>query len=202
MRIPIRNKGSVPLTIFIEPVCDHYDVPVGAEAIVRLEDGCPHSIDIFDDHIRVWDEGSDSSVEIVTAEQQSLFHALSLVRVWLPRLGLGESASAVEESVDGLETRAGYLNAHALVFGAFYFGFQTKEAQRNPVDGLLPAWAGSASLTRAYDAGGAAAYSNLLARRDASFPGPGLGPLDTETVRTAFSQSLEVVGDLANQGSH
>jgi len=49
VRLPIRNKGAKPLTIFIEPICDQFEVPVGGEAVVILQDGHPHSFDMFDD---------------------------------------------------------------------------------------------------------------------------------------------------------
>jgi len=58
VRIPIRNKGAKPLTIFIEPICDQYEVPAGGEAVVILEDGRPHSFDVFEDGwVSIWNEG-------------------------------------------------------------------------------------------------------------------------------------------------
>jgi hypothetical protein len=57
MRIPIRNKGGSPLTVFVELQCDQFEVPVGGEAIVRLADGCAHSIDVDRDWVTIWDEG-------------------------------------------------------------------------------------------------------------------------------------------------
>lgn len=73
MRVPIRNYLSTPLTIFIEPVCDQYEVPVGGEAIVTLEDGYPHSIDLHPDQwISIWNEGPEwAQVEIFDEHQFS-----------------------------------------------------------------------------------------------------------------------------------
>jgi len=74
MRLPIRNYLSTPLTIFIEPICDQYEVPVGGEAIVTLEDGHPHSIDVHPDQwVSVWNEGPKlAQVEIFNEHQFSM----------------------------------------------------------------------------------------------------------------------------------
>jgi len=74
MRLPIRNYLSTPLTIFIEPICDQYEVPVGGEAIVTLEDGHPHSIDVHPDQwVSVWNEGPKlAQVEIFNEHQSSM----------------------------------------------------------------------------------------------------------------------------------
>ncbi len=73
MRLPIRNYLSTPLTIFIEPVCDQYEVPTGGEAVVILEDGHPHSIDIHPENwVSVWNEGPEwATVEIFDEHQFS-----------------------------------------------------------------------------------------------------------------------------------
>lgn len=73
MRLPIRNYLSTPLTIFIEPVCDQYEVPAGGEAIVTLEDGYPHSIDVHPDQwVSIWNEGPEwAQVEIFDEHQFS-----------------------------------------------------------------------------------------------------------------------------------
>lgn len=73
MRLPIRNYLSTPLTIFIEPVCDQYEVPAGGEAVVILEDGRPHSIDIHPENwVSVWNEGPEwATVEIFDEHQFS-----------------------------------------------------------------------------------------------------------------------------------
>jgi len=67
VKLPIRNYLTVPLTLFLEPWCDQYKVPPGGEAIVTLEDGCPHSIDFHPDNwVSLWDEGGDpmATVEV------------------------------------------------------------------------------------------------------------------------------------------
>ena len=73
MRLPIRNKGDKPLTIFIEPVCEQFEVPVGSEAIVTLEDGHPHSFDWFDDAwLSIWNEGHQPAAVEVRATHASI----------------------------------------------------------------------------------------------------------------------------------
>jgi hypothetical protein len=58
MRLPIRNYLETSLTIFIEPICDQYEVPPGGEAVVTLDDGHPHSIDVHPDNwVSIWNEG-------------------------------------------------------------------------------------------------------------------------------------------------
>ena len=66
MRLPIRNHGSTIQTIFIEPLCEQYDVPVGGSALVILEDGRPHTIDVHPENwLSIWNESSkDAQVEI------------------------------------------------------------------------------------------------------------------------------------------
>jgi len=73
MRLPIRNYLSTPLTIFIEPLCDQYEVPAGGEAVVILGDGHPHSIDIHPENwVSVWNEGPEwATVEIFDEHQFS-----------------------------------------------------------------------------------------------------------------------------------
>ncbi len=73
MRLPIRNYLPVPMTVFHEPWCDEYTVPVGGEAIVALQDGWPHSIDMHpDSFITVWDEGTEKGTVEVFATYQSI----------------------------------------------------------------------------------------------------------------------------------
>lgn len=63
MKLPIRNYLPVPLTLFIEPWCDQYEIPSGGEAIVTLEDGRPHSIDFHPNNwVSLCDEGIDPLV--------------------------------------------------------------------------------------------------------------------------------------------
>lgn len=71
MRLPIRNYLSAPMTIFIEPICDQYEVPAGGEAIVTLEDGHPHSLDFHADNwLSIWNEGPDFAVVEVFDQYQ------------------------------------------------------------------------------------------------------------------------------------
>lgn len=73
MRLSIRNYLSTVLTIFIEPVCHQYEVPVGGEAVVNLEDGYTHSVDIHPENwVSVWNEGPAwPSVQIFDEHQVS-----------------------------------------------------------------------------------------------------------------------------------
>lgn len=66
MDFSIRNYSAVPLTLFIEPYCDQYEIPPGGEAVAKLEDGKPHSIDFQPDNwVSLWDEGvKKAKVEI------------------------------------------------------------------------------------------------------------------------------------------
>lgn len=59
MKLPIRNYTSEPLTLFIEPYCDEFQIPAGREAIVTIDDGRPHSIDVHPHNwVSLWNEGS------------------------------------------------------------------------------------------------------------------------------------------------
>ncbi|WP_010123173.1 hypothetical protein [Sphingomonas sp. KC8] len=59
------------MTIFIEPICEQYEIPAGGEAVVTLEDGCPHSIDIHPDNwVSIWNEGSEFAVVEIFNEHQ------------------------------------------------------------------------------------------------------------------------------------
>lgn len=63
MKLPFRNYLATPLTIMIEPGCDEYQVSSGGEAVVTLEDGHPHSIEIYpDQRISIWNEGEGIAV--------------------------------------------------------------------------------------------------------------------------------------------
>jgi hypothetical protein len=65
MRLPIRNYTASPITLFIEPQCDQHEIPPGGEAIVTLEDGRPHSIDLYPEQwISLWDEGTNPLAEV------------------------------------------------------------------------------------------------------------------------------------------
>jgi hypothetical protein len=194
MRLPVRNKSERPLTIFIEPWCDDYELLPGGEALVDLEDGLPHSIDVYDGQVTVWSEGSvPPAVETIPIEDQSIVEALALGRVWLHQLGARDAAAAMDDAVRKLEGDQGYLTAHIMVFGAFHAGLQAKEAEQRPKGPALPPWAGDAVLAASRAAGGTAAYLNRRARRRFSFPGWGRGPLDTDTVRSAFERAERVM---------
>ena len=73
MKIPIRNYTDGPLMLFIETICDEYEIPHDGEAIVTLEDGQPHSIDIHSggQWITIWDEGREinATVEVYPTRQ-------------------------------------------------------------------------------------------------------------------------------------
>lgn len=71
MRLPIRNYLTTPLTIFIEPVCEQYEVPAGGEAAVILEDGHPQSIDIHPENwVSIWNEGPECATVDIFDEHQ------------------------------------------------------------------------------------------------------------------------------------
>lgn len=71
MQLPIRNYLSKPLTVFIEILCGWYEVPVGGEAVVILEDGHPHSMDIHSDNrVSIWNEGSKTAIVEIFDEYQ------------------------------------------------------------------------------------------------------------------------------------
>ena len=50
------------MTLFIEVLCDTYTIPAEGEAIVTLQDGHPHSIDLYDDQVTIWNEGFERAV--------------------------------------------------------------------------------------------------------------------------------------------
>lgn len=71
MRLPIRNYLPAPMTVFVEPICDQYEVPAGGEAIITLEDGHPHSIDLHPNNwVSVWNEGFEPAVVEVFGQHQ------------------------------------------------------------------------------------------------------------------------------------
>jgi hypothetical protein len=70
VKLPVRNYLATPLTIFIEPWCDEYEVPAGGSAVVTLQDGRPHSIDVHPDQfVTIWNEGDEATVEIFDSHQ-------------------------------------------------------------------------------------------------------------------------------------
>jgi hypothetical protein len=184
MRMPIRNKGDRPLTVLVELQCDQFEVPVGGEAIVRLEDGRPHSIDLEDGWVTIWDEGGDASVEVITSGDKRIDDALMLVRVWLPRLGADDEALLINGAVEAFELTVGYFAARDRVFRAFYEGFANEECTSSA----------DTTLNACYRAGVTAARLNGAARKTQSFPELGSAPFDTDTARSAFDRALGNVG--------
>jgi hypothetical protein len=71
MKLPIRNNTAKPLHLFIEIFCDECEIPPGGEAIVTLEDGRPHSIDVYEGGITIWDEGVERAIIEVRSTQKS-----------------------------------------------------------------------------------------------------------------------------------
>ena len=180
MRLPIRNKGSRPLTIFVELQCDEFEVPVGGHAIIRLADGQPHSIDIDDAWVTVWDEGGDASVEVISIGDTRIDEALMLVRVWLHRLGATAEAQLIDSAIEQLESSIGYFAARDRVFRVFHAGFVGSDA-------LLEA---DETLTACRLAGATAARLNDAARKTRPFSEIKGAPFDTDTARSAFRRAL------------
>lgn len=186
MRLPIRNQYDRPLTIFIEPICDAFEIPVGGEAILRLEDGLPHSIEVSDAWVTIYDEGCSATVEVVSKEDKRIDDALRLAGTWLHRFGAKNEAKLIDRVVEDLEPVAGYFTARKQVFAAFHDGLANEEQQvsvnNEPRDETLAA---------CYRAGVQAARLNRAARENRSFPElSAAAPLDTETVRGAFARAL------------
>ncbi len=180
MRIPIRNKGEKPLTVFVELQCDQFEVPIGGEAIVRLADGRPHSIDVDSDWVTIWDEGGDASVEVISNSDKRVDEALMLARVWLHRMGAEADALRLDHTVESLEPTIGYLAARDRVFGAFYTGFAGHDVPSTNDDTIVACWR----------AGATAARLNEAARKARTFPELKAAPFDTDTARTAFNRAL------------
>lgn len=180
MRIPIRNKGERPLTVFVELQCDQFEVPVGGEAIVRLADGRPHSIDVDDAWVTIWDEGGDASVEVISNSDKRLDDALMLARVWLHKLGAEADALLLDDTVERLEPAIGYFTARDRVFRAFYAGFSGGNVPSQKDETIAACWR----------AGATAAQLNDAARKARTFPELDAAPFDTDTARTAFNRAL------------
>jgi hypothetical protein len=168
--------------VFVELQCDQFEVPVEGEAIVRLADGRPHSIDIGDAWVTVWDEEGDASIEVISKEDKCVDEALMLARVWLHRFGAVEEASLIDAAVERFEPAVGYLAGRRQVFRAFHDGF-SGEAGVSDNDPTLAA---------CYRAGRTAGQLNRDARTAKPFPDLGCAPFDTDTARSAFARALEV----------
>ncbi|MFC3581919.1 hypothetical protein [Sphingomonas hylomeconis] len=180
MRIPIRNKSDSPLTVFVELQCDQFEVPVGGEAIVRLADGRPHSIDVDRDWVTIWDEEGDASVEIISNSDKRVDDALMLARVWLHRMGAEADALLLDDTVESLELDVGYLAARDRVFQAFYTGFAGHDVPSQNDETIVQCWRAGATAARLNDA----------ARKARTFPELNAAPFDTDTARMAFDRAV------------
>jgi len=186
MRLPITNICDRPLTVFVEAMCNQYEVPPGGMAIVRIEDGMLNSIDLDDAWITIWDDSCEATVEVVPKEDMRVDDALRLSTTWLHRMGAEREADLLQKTVDDLEGAAGYFRSRRQVFAAFHDGLTNGE---QPESGRPIPQAGK--LAACYRAGMRAAHLNMKARKDHSFPelgGP--APLDTDTVQSAFARAL------------
>ena len=196
MKLPIRNRSALPLTLFIEPYCDQHEIPPDGEAIVTLADGYPHSMDFHPENwVSLWDEGGTQAiVEVVTKEQNAVIDALAFARVWLFRYGGRGKAAAkdLDAAVDREERASGYLRSRCAAYKAFRAGFQAKDAQ--PDEPALPKWTGSETLVDAYRAGVAAAHFNQRTRLDPGLIELGEAPFDTDVARRKFDEADAVTG--------
>jgi hypothetical protein len=198
VKLPIRNYTPTPLTLFIEPHCDEYEIPPEGEAIVILDGGESHSIDFHPENwVSLWNEGgSEAVVEIVSKEQNAVVDALAFARVWLHRYGPEGEAAAKDlgDAIDREEKAVGYLRAHFAAYQAFREGFRTKALEREPQSAMLPQWRGSQTLAAAYRAGGVGAYFNYRTRLEPGLVELGEPPFDTETARQQFTDADAATG--------
>lgn len=198
MKLPVRNYTSTPLTLFIEPYCDRYEIPPQGEAIVILDDGEGHSLDFHPENwVSLWNEGrSDAVVEIVSKEQKIVVDALGFARTWLHRYGSEgvQAAQDLDSAIEREEKRVGYLSARFAAYQAFREGFRRKAAEVEPDSAALPRWRGRAAVAGAYRAGGVAAYCNHRTRLDPGLVELGEAPFDTDTARRKFDEADAMVG--------
>ncbi|MFC7498559.1 hypothetical protein ACFQRC_04910 [Enterovirga sp. GCM10030262] len=196
MKLPIRNRTSDPLTLFIEPYCDQHEIPPGGDAIVTLADMEPRSLDFHPENwVSLWDEGANEAiVEVITKEQNVVIDALAFARRWLYRFGgRGEAAAKdLDAAVEREEKIIGYVRARFTAYQAFRDGFRSKEAQSDGA--VLPQWTGSKALAAAYRAGGAAAYFNQRTRCEPALIDLGEPPFDTDVARRTFDEADAVIG--------
>lgn len=192
MKLPIRNCTALPLTLFIEPYCDQYEIPAEGEAIVTL-DSEAHSIDFHPENwVSLWIQGAGGAVvEVVSKAQNVVVDALFFVGGWLHQYGLeGEAAARdLADAVEREEHEAGYVRARFAAYRAFREGFLAKSAEVEPDIGVLPAWRGRATLAGAYLAGGLAAYFNHRTRLDPGLIELGEPPFDTDVARRKFEEA-------------
>ena len=193
MRLPIRNYAATPLTLFIEPYCDQYEIPPEGEAIVILDDAGSHSLDFHPENwVSLWDEGENFAVvEVISKEQKKVVEALSFSRVWLYQYGTEGKAAAtgLDAAIEEEEKALGYLQARFATYQAFREGFQTKAAEQKPTSAELPKWPGKSTLVGAYRAGGAAAYFNYRTRLKPSLVELGEAPFDTDIAHRTFDDA-------------
>ncbi|MET1110294.1 MAG: hypothetical protein ABWX67_02075 [Allosphingosinicella sp.] len=202
MKLPIRNRASTPLTLFIEPYCDQHEIPPGGEAIVTLADGEAHALDFHPENwVSLWDGGGRlaARVEIVSKEQNIVIDALAFARGWLHQYGSRGKAAAMDldEAVSRQEQADGYVLARFAVYKAFRQGFQAKATEVDPADDLLPRWSGSGTLAGAYRAGGAGAYFNHRTRLEPGLIELGQAPFDTDAARRIFEEADAIVSSTA-----
>lgn len=197
MKLPIRNYTSQPLTLFVEPYCEQYEVAPGEEAIVTLEDGRPHSLDYHPENwVSLWDEGeNEATVEVVSKEQNLVVDALSFAKGWLFHFGSEGEAAATDISnvVEREEVESGYVGARFAAYRAFREGYRTMQSQPSPNDAALPEWSGRATLGGAYRAGCMGAIFNQRVRLKPSLIELGEPPFDTDTARLKFEEADAVV---------
>ena len=197
MKMPMRNRTSQPLTLFVEPYCDEYEVGPGEEAIVTLEQGAPHSLDFHSENfVTLWDEGLNEAaiVEVVSKDQNLVVDALSFARTWLFHFGTeGEAAAKdINTIVEREEPASGYVGARFAAYKAFRDGYREMQSQPHP-DDALPEWNGRAALSGAHQAGCMAAAFNQRVRLTPNLIELGEPPFDTDTARLKFEQADAVV---------
>lgn len=169
----------------MEPTCEEYEIPVGGEAIVRIEDGLLGSIDVEDGCVTIYDDSCCATVEVVSEDDQRFDYALMLASNWLQNFGARSEAELLNRVVYDLEPIAGYFKARKQVFIAFHEGLADEEL------GSINAKARDEHLAACYRAGVQAARLNRAARENHSFPGLNApAPLDTDIVRSAFATAL------------
>ena len=177
MRLPIRNKSSRPLTLFLEMICDEREIPPGGMAIVRIADGALDSIDVHDGQVTIWDDSCEATIEVVSESDMRVDDAIMLARCWLNGFGARDEAQLIGETVDVLEPVVGYFKARRQIFAAFHDGFASEE--------------GNMPVTCADRPSAASPPLRGTARRKRSYPHLNASaPLDTDTVRSAFARAL------------
>lgn len=180
MRIPIRNTGKNPFTLFVEVRCDQFEVPVGGDAIVHLADGYPHSIDVDGDLITVWDEEGSASVEIIFQSDKRVDDALRFAQIWLHRLGAEVDACLLGEIVERLETKIGYFAARDQVFRAFHLGFSHQDMPSSADESVVACWRVGTTAARLNEQSHNGLFSSELLA----------APFNTSAVRKAFERAL------------